>query len=596
MFDPFWSTACADWEERIVAGEPLITFEPLYPEEAERALAIFKSLKLTNVRGQPTMGEACRPWVFQLVAAIFGAYDAESGRQLIRYFLLLIAKKNSKSTIAAAIMLTALLLNWRPSGEFGILAPTKEIAKNAFIPARDMIRADEKLRDILHIKENERTITHRDTKATLSVIAADSETVGGKKFIGLLVEELWLFGPRANADAMLQEAEGGLTSNQEGFVIYVSTQSDKPPTGVFAQKLDDFRDIRDGKVVDPESLPCLYEFPDAMIKSGAYTDPANFYIPNPNLGASVDPEYLVRRRRKAERAGKSSLITWDAKHLNVQVGKAMRADGWAGAPLWHLGVDESLKSIDALLDQSEVATTGVDGGGLDDMLGLGAIGREKGTKHWLGWAHGLISTIGVLRRQANATDYLRFLKEETLTIFRFGSETEDEAKAEGAVRELIAEAKPLQVGPGALPVDIQFVIDLVAKIRDRGLLAQVGVDAAGIGAIVDALGSIGVTQDLQTLDAVRQGIGLMGALKTIERKLADRTFRHGGGALMDYCVSNVKIIPTRTAMMMARDEAGYGKIDPFAGLMNAAHLMGLNPEANDDTSPWEDPGFTLRRA
>jgi len=578
MVEPFWSTACPDWERRIVAGEPLITFEPLYPEEAERALAIFKSLKLTNVRGQPTMGEACRPWVFQFVAAIFGAYDADTGRQLIRYFLLLIAKKNSKSTIAAAIMLTALLLNWRPSGEFGILAPTKEIAKNAFIPARDMIRADAKLSDILHIKEIERVITHRDTKATLSVIAADTDVVGGKKFIGLLVDELWLFGKRANADAMLQEAEGGLTSNQEGFVIYLSTESDTPPAGIFAQKLEDFRDIRDGKVVDPESLPVIYEFPEPMIKSGAYKDPANFYIPNPNLGASVDPEYLVRRRRKAERAGKASLITWDAKHLNIQVGKAMRADGWAGAPYWHLGVDRALADIDVLLALVEVATIGVDGGGLDDMLGLGVVGREKVTQHWLGWAHGLISTIGVLRRQANATDYLRFLKEGTLTVFRFGPETQDEVEATGAVAELIAEAKPLSVGPGGLPTDIQFVVDLVRKIRDLGLLAQVGVDAAGIGAVVDALASIDITQDAEKLDAVRQGIGLMGALKTVERKLADRTFRHGGSALMDYCVGNVKIIPTRTAMMMARDEAGYGKIDPFAGLMNAAHLMSLNPE------------------
>jgi phage terminase large subunit-like protein len=29
--------------------------------------------------------------------------------------------------------------------------------------------------------------------------------------------------------------------------------------------------------------------------------------------------------------------------------------------------------------------------------------------------------------------------------------------------------------------------------------------------------------------------------------------------------------------MVARDEAGYGKIDPFMALANAAHLMCLNP-------------------
>jgi phage terminase large subunit-like protein len=122
------------------------------------------------------------------------------------------------------------------------------------------------------------------------------------------------------------------------------------------------------------------------------------------------------------------------------------------------------------------------------------------------------------------------------------------------------------------------VVDLVARIRDLGLLAKVGVDAAGIGTIVDALAEIGVTQDADLLDAVRQGIGLMGAIKTLERMLADRRFRHGGQPLLDWCVVNLKIVPTPTAMRVARDEAGLGKVDAAMALFNAAALMAMNPE------------------
>lgn len=44
-----------------------------------------------------------------------------------------------------------------------------------------MIKADPELQALFNISENTRTITHRVTNATLKVVAADTNTVGGKK-------------------------------------------------------------------------------------------------------------------------------------------------------------------------------------------------------------------------------------------------------------------------------------------------------------------------------------------------------------------------------------------------------------------------------
>lgn len=260
-----WSTACPDWEKRLINRESIIP-PPIYADQAEYALSIFKQLRIPDLPGKPTFGECSDEFVFDFVRVIFGAYDAETGNQFIREFGLLISKKNTKSTIAAGIMLTALILCWREDEEHLILAPTKEVADNSFKPAAGMIRCDDELSDMFQIQDHIRTITHRVTRNTLKVVAADTDTVSGKKAGRILVDELWIFGKRANAEAMFMEALGGQVSRNEGWVIYLTTQSDEPPAGVFKERLDYWRKVRDGEIVDPKTLGILYEFPRAMVE------------------------------------------------------------------------------------------------------------------------------------------------------------------------------------------------------------------------------------------------------------------------------------------------------------------------------------------
>lgn len=134
-----WSTACPDWEERIIAGRSLMPCPPLFPDEAEAGLAVFRRLPIVDMIGKPTFGEVARPWAFDLPAAVFGSYNQHTGRREINKFFELIAKKNTKSTRAAGIMLTELVRNERHSAEYTIIAPTIEVAKNSSEPAMDFV-------------------------------------------------------------------------------------------------------------------------------------------------------------------------------------------------------------------------------------------------------------------------------------------------------------------------------------------------------------------------------------------------------------------------------------------------------------------------
>ncbi|MFP1263008.1 terminase large subunit [Klebsiella michiganensis] len=538
-----WSTACTDWENRLIDGESIIP-PPIFADQAEQALSIFRELRVSDLPGKPTFGECSEAWVFDFVKVIFGGYDAETGNQLIREYGLLISKKNTKSTIAAGIMLTALILCWREDEEHLILAPTKEVADNSFKPAAGMIRADEELTDMFQIQDHIRTITHRVTRNTLKVVAADTDTVSGKKSGRILVDELWLFGKRANAEAMFMEALGGQVSRNEGWVIYLTTQSDDPPAGVFKERLDYWRDVRNGKISDPKTLGILYEFPESMIQSKAYLQPENFYITNPNIGLSVSPEWIADNLRKNQAKTDGTLQQFLAKHLNIEIGLNLRSDRWAGVDFWEQQAQRV--SFEDLLRRSEVITVGIDGGGLDDLLGASAVGRDAKTREWLCWCHAWAHEIAIRRRKSEESRFNDFVKAGDLTIVkRVGQDTEE-------------------------------VAEYVSRIYEAELLDKIGIDPSGVGQILDALIEAGIPAD--AVVGVSQGWRLGGAIKTTERKLAEGILIHGGQPMMAWCVGNARVEPKGNAILITKQASGKGKIDPLMALFNAVSLMALNPE------------------
>lgn len=552
-----WTTACPDWWRLLAAGESIIP-PPLFPDEAAESLEIFKGLKIVDAPGSPTIESACAPWVLAFAGAVFGSYNSETGERLIREFMLCIPKKNSKSTIAAAIMLTALVRNWRLSAEFIILAPTKEIADNAFVPAKDMVNNDDELKTLLHVQPHLRLITHRQTGATLKVVAADSDVVGGKKAVGVLIDEAWLFGKNPKAADMIREATGGLLSRPEGFIIWLTTQSNEPPAGVFRSKLNYARGVRDGRISDNRFLPIIYEFSQEMIKSGEARKPENFHLVNPNINYSVDRPTLERLFMQAEIDGEAELRGFLAKHLNIEIGLALMSDNWVGAEFWEPQALEGL-DLDTLLERCEVVTVGVDGGGLDDLLGLAVLGRARDSRQWLHWGHAWAHPSVLERRKSEAPRLHDLASVGDLTLVE-------------------------KIGD-----DVEQLAALVARINDAGLLDKVGLDPAGIGAVLDALAAAGVGED--QVIGISQGWKLTGAIKTTERKLAQGDLLHCGQPLMAWSCGNAKGVPSANAFLITKQASGTAKIDPLMALFSAISLLSLNPEAKGGLDNYLADGF-----
>ncbi|BAM29076.1 terminase large subunit [Xanthomonas phage CP1] len=548
LSSPEYSTSMTDWGTRLERGESIIP-PPKYPQTAEIAWGVMSQLKVTDVAGRPALGDISPPWVKDLALAFFGSLNEETGERDLRELLLLIPKKSAKSTVAAAIMITAIVLNWRDNAEFIIVAPSVQAASNSFRPAAAMVRADPRLNRLFRISEHQRTITHMTTGATLKILSASVESVVGSKASLLLVDELHALAHLKDASEILSEARGGLASRPEGAVVIITTQSSEPPCGVFKEALQIHRDVRDGVLVDNSRLPVLYEHPREWVSSGRARTLEGVFLTNPSLGYSTSKRFLEQEFTKAQSLGGTAEQEFFSKYANIEVGLNLRSDRWAGADFWEAAADPSL-TLETLIQRCDVATVGIDGGGLDDLLGLTVVGRCKSTRKWLSWSKAWAHRIALQRRKDIASRLEDFSREGDLTIVDL---------------------------PGH---DVEQVCQIVMQLELAGLLPEknaIGVDPVGISAIVDQLTGPDYGLDISRVVAVSQGYRLSGSIKTTERALAGGTLVHAKQALMDWCVGNARIEIRGSALYVTKSQSGTAKIDPLIAMFNSVALIALNP-------------------
>lgn len=546
--------SCRDWFEKLKAGRsPLPDNLPIDAEEAAAAVAVYEKLRLPDVPGKPLLRDAAGQWSRDFVSAIFGLVDMNEDRTLIvnrkvRTFFQLVPKKNAKTTNGAAIMLTAMLRNRRPNAEFLLVGPSQATAELAYDQAAGMVEADTWLRKRFHRRDHVKTIEDRKTGAKLKVKSFDNQVMTGVKPVAVLVDELHELGKVSYAQKVITQIEGGIIANPEGFIVVITTQSDEQPAGVFKSMLELARSIRDGEYEGGETLPMLYEFPLAMQsdESRPWEDPANWPLVLPNLNRSITVGRLLPKFRENKEKGLEAYKIWASQHLNVQIGVAISGDGWRGADYWPLQADITL-TLDDLIERSEVATVGIDGGGLDDLLGLSVIGREKDTRRWLIWNHAFAHPKVLEIRKDIAAKLLDFQREGSLTFCE-------------------------------VPEDVARMADFVGQVLDAGLLPEknaVGFDPNNIGAIVESLAARGITEPM--FRRLAQGPALAPALWGLERKLSDGTVSHSGLGLMNWVMGNAKVEMRGNSAMITKQVSGRAKIDPLIATFCAAILMSWNP-------------------
>lgn len=558
-----WDLSCPDWEDRLRSGRSLLPDLDLFQDEADMGLAFFDEIRLPDVPGNPRLGDASGQWFRDLVRAVFGSWDPGNRVRMIRDFFAMVPKGSSKTTYSAALMLVAMLMNYRPRATALFIGETQAVADRAYEQAVGMIEESPDLRRRFKPRDYDKTIEDLVTKSEIMIASFDLKILtGAMALVFVLLDEMHLLGKRAQASRVLRQIRGGLDKTEEGVLVITTTQSDAAPAGAFKSELKFARNVRDGiyrgKIIRP-TLPLLYELPRDIAtltreerRKGVeprWMNPEHWPMVMPNINrpitvASMFAEFSSEREKSEE-----AVQVWASQHLNVEMGTGTADDGWSGADLWDQQVCESL-DLESLLERSEVVTMGADGGGRDDLLGFSVIGREKETRHWLSWSYGWADPIVLQRRQEIASHLQDFEKEGSFKILDIAAAHADLGK-------------------------------YAKRVVESGLLPDenaVGVDPNRAAALFECLFAAGVTDDM--IRRLLQGPALAPAVYGIDMKLAEATFFHADQALMSWVVGNAKVEQRGNADMITKQVSGRSKIDPMIAMLQAGILMSWNPESS----------------
>jgi phage terminase large subunit-like protein len=542
--------SCPDWIEKLKAGETPMPEVPLDDGLAGVAVRIFDQLRLPDVAGQPTLGEVGGEWFRDILRALFGCIDPETKIRYISELFLLVPKKNSKTTNSAALGLIALMVNTIPNAKMVIIGPTQGVAETCFSQLQGMIDADPELGKMFHVQDHLKKVKYIPTGAVLAIKSFDMNVVTGGIPIFAIIDELHLMSSKSYAKKVIGQIRGGM-NKANCLLVFITTQSVDEPAGIFRTELLNARAVRNGETPAEGLLAVLYEFSEEMqsAKGKPFLDPKYWPMVMPNLGKSVFMDLLQREFRKAEAKGLEDLQLWLSQHLNIQIGVGIHNDRWKGADYWESCADDML-TLAEIKRVCDVCVVGIDGGGLDDLLGLAVLGRHADTRDWMLWVKAWVQT-DVLKDRPEIAERLQDF-----------AETGDLVICED------------------LGEDLDSVADICADLNDAGLLpddAAVGLDPEGVADIVDALAMKGLTDD--QVRPIGQGYKLNAAINGLPRKLKKGTFHHCDQPLMAWCVGNAKTELRGNARMVTKQRSGLAKIDPLMAAFDAVMLMSRNPEA-----------------
>lgn len=226
------------------------------------------------------------------ISALFGFVN-DQGIRRFKESLLLMARKNGKSTLLSGILLYMLVADGEGGAECYTVATKKDQARITFTEAVNMVSQSPYLSQ--HLKKRKTDIYFPLTYGKVEALASDSNSLDGLNTHCAVIDELHAIKDRNLYEVMKQS----MAARRQPMLVMITT-SGTVRESIYDDMYDYACKVVDGAVTDNRFLPVLYE----LDHREEWTDFKAWEKANPGLGVIKKYDDIVEKVERAKKNAK----------------------------------------------------------------------------------------------------------------------------------------------------------------------------------------------------------------------------------------------------------------------------------------------------
>ena len=467
------------------------------------------------------------PWQQFAVWNLFGWFNPDGTRRF-HYALILLARKNGKTTLAAGIGLLMMTFDREPSPEVYYAATKRDQSRIAFRDCANMGSASPIIRQYLKVHSTE--LKPKKGRGQLTYLGANHDSLDGLNTHLAVIDEYHAH-PNDHVFNVLKSSQGQrpnalhLTITTEGFNL----------AGPLTELKTYCRKVLDGTVQDDAQFALIYE----LDEGDDWKDEEVWIKANPSLHDAMSIDEMRREFTQALNQGGSKEVEFKTKRLNVQVHAATT---WISDEIWMQGQRDDI-------DTTGPCWLGLDLASISDMTALMQV-WPYGDGYFVRGHYFMPSDTVREVLMSNPSHPYRHLREMPNAHITEGNVTDY-----AAIRRVVS-GVVMQDGQQVVLPDSLMLNDDVQKIAfDRFNSTQIAIDLADDGVPLVPFGQGFVSMSAPT--------------KQLELLARQEKIWHDGDPILRWALSNVAIKMDPAGNIKADKQKSGGKIDPVVALIMA---------------------------